>query len=72
MRKNDRTLESKFEAHYLHSAGLKVVEISKMLGKDRSTIYYRIDLIDDWIRLFKGIRDQYQDYVERRKQSYEA
>lgn len=65
-RKPDRTLESKFEAYYLIKAGFSAIEIAKMLRKNRATIYYRVYLIEGWLRTYKGIRDQYRDFLSRK------
>src|SRR5690606_41618020 len=37
--------------------------IAKALKKDRSTIYYRIDLIDGWLRTYPDIREKYNIFV---------
>lgn len=61
--KKEVSLESKFVVHLMHRLGYKVAHIAKALKKDRSTIYYRIDLIDGWLRTYPDIREKYNMFV---------
>jgi hypothetical protein len=61
--KKEVSLESKFVAHLMHRLGYNVSHIARVLKKDRSTIYYRIDLIDGWLRTYPDIRGKYNRFV---------
>lgn len=68
----ERSLESKFMAYYLRQKGLTVMQIHKIMRKDRSTIYYRIYLVESWLRVYPDIREKYLEFVRMQERKEAA